>query len=1008
MITIYEDEDLRNYFCRLASKEPTKDRAKGNRVLVRFYTTEVSPGVVLQTTSALSSLNQTVSSDLSIFAPFWVLRHLKVLPGDEVKYEQLPWNADSVCRIGSHSSRLPDEIRLIFREHINYRHWDEYSPADLGHSMPGEWDSKWPSGLTSDGVSAMIPSLLANTPLYHKAVVALDVLQTTIMFEVEIAGVRDLSIVWLIGSDYLRSSVTKINDRGDESESFVMKNKALFVVDITKTHTEESGTPPSLDAYATISTACTGASAVPLTPSGQRLLHKLMVLVTCAVSPADEHWGGPRSVVVSGPPGSGKSSLARALSSSLSGCTLLTLNTRDLLSYLSSSAGQRSAEALAHTEPGRHGPLGALLDRFAALCGPCLSSSSANITTISSSNSSSSSSGEGDTVYTPAHGSPRRVVLIIDDAHLLQLAPLVASSREDELPVRAALWAELQVLSRTGSGVLPLARAAHCLSSLLGALSVLGRVQMRGASSHPHEFGDSLGGEERVSIAVVGLSSLPPHLQPQAHQGCPVFETVVSLPRGGEEDRTVVLGHALQREHCDVGAGGSGAIARIAALLSGYSPADIVAVARQAKALALAPSLSPSAAIHANEEEDERQHSDTGALHVPWSALIRAASQVTPATLSQTLDGDGDGGSGGAQGHWDGGEAPSSLAWASFVGYEEAKSLVLTRLLRRPEAEAEAEAEAEGGGEGGSSGSLRAWARGGATPGAGAAGAVLYGPSGCGKTHLGRVVCSEARALGYNHLLSSGTALLSPYFGGSEERVRNMFANARAASPCVLFIDDFDVLAMRRSGGAGASGGGTESDVAARVLSTFLNELDGLQNVSSVGADSDEEASHRVVVVVAVAHLSSLDEALVRPGRLHLHIHLDYPTLPQAAAVMSARLADTPLSKGARAGEGEGEGWIMEVCRELLERRIGAGSSKWRLASVTDVLQLCDMGVRAAIREQVALVEQSRKGSGGSIAFDGAVLTKEHLLQSLPPAQVPEQRAKKREQDEVEIKPFVF
>ena len=349
---------------------------------------------------------------------------------------------------------------------------------------------------------------------------------------------------------------------------------------------------------------------------------------------------------------------------------------------------------------------------------------------------------------TPAHGSPRRVVLIIDDAHLLQLAPLVASSREDELPVRAALWAELQVLSRTGSGVLPLARAAHCLSSLLGALSVLGRVQMRGASSHPHEFGDSLGGDERISIAVVGLSSLPPHLQPQAHQGCPVFETVVSLPRGGGRARAVVLGHALQREHCAVGAGGTdggGAeeIARIAALLSGYSPADIVAVARQAKALSLASSSASSrAAIHANEEEDESQNSGAGALHVPWSALIRAASQVTPAALSRTLDGDGDGdgGSGGAQGHWDGGEVPS-LSWASFVGYEEAKSLVLTRLLRRP--------EAEGGGGGGSSGSLRAWAwgRGGATPGAGAAGAVLYGPSGCGNTHLGRVACSEARAL---------------------------------------------------------------------------------------------------------------------------------------------------------------------------------------------------------------------------------------------------------------------
>lgn len=1011
MVFLYEEEELSNYLCRLASKVAKDEGTRRHRALVRLYTEEVSPGVVLQTIGAPVMVLENVADAASIFAPVWVLRHLKVVPGDEVKCEQVPLNEENVRRIGSQDSGVPDKIRLVYREHVNYRHWDEYSPLDAGVSIPGEWDSKWPLGLSSDVLSVMTPSLLAGVPLCHGAVVAFDVLQTLVMFEVDIVGVGGPSVVWMIGSEYLRASTADSNHdihNNDTGTLGIEKKKAnrLFLIEVPKKSeddNEDAGLSKGQgNAGTEATTAGTEAAAAKahLTPSGQLLLQKLTVLATSAlpsVSPdaaaPAKRWSGPRSAVVCGPQGAGKSFLGEVLFSSLCslpGCTVLRLRARDLLAHLSSSSrpGATDAEiesqtdAEAETGDGEYS-LDALLASFTALCGPSLSTTSA--------------------APAPARGIHRPTVVVIDDVHLLQLAPLVASNREDELACRSVYWAELKALNSTGSGVFPVARVAHCLRRLLHVLSLSGRSQCPGATHASRASGEDQ--ENQRPLVVIGLSSLPPHQQPRSHQGCPVFETAFSVPRGDARDRAVILRYALQREQCSVGTDGgegleAGGVSRAAGLLSGYSPADIVTVARHAKALALAASTAPTPVPRAGTSAQ--------VLHVPWGVLMQAVSQVTPAALTQGVDGDDNEGASQSQSRsrWDAGNG-DALSWDDFAGYQQAKSLVLTRLLRVSEERAPAR------------GSLQAWVQGGVAGKGGSAGAVLHGPSGCGKTHLGRVVCSEARKLGYNHLVSSGTSLLSPYYGGSEERVRNLFVSARAAAPCVLFIDDFEVLAMRRGGatgtdgggdGSSGGGGGTESDVAGRVLSTFLNELDGVSAGPGTGGELEDEAagagagaSRRVVVIVAVPDLSCLDEALIRPGRLHLHILLDYPNLQEAAAVMRARLRGTPLAPGALQEEGGvGAGWIVDVCRHLLECKIGSGSSRWRLATVSDVLQLCDVAVRAAIREQVAAYGEGGDEREG--ALRQAVLTKEHLLQSHPPLETHERVAR----DEKESKPFVF
>ena len=97
-------------------------------------------------------------------------------------------------------------------------------------------------------------------------------------------------------------------------------------------------------------------------------------------------------------------------------------------------------------------------------------------------------------------------------------------------------------------------------------------------------------------------------------------------------------------------------------------------------------------------------------------------------------------------------------------------------------------------------------------------GALLYGPPGCGKTLVAR---AAAAAAGLRLISVKGPELLNKYIGQSEAGVRNLFARASAAAPCVLFFDEFDAIAPRR--------GHDNTGVTDRVVNQLLTELDGVQ-----------------------------------------------------------------------------------------------------------------------------------------------------------------------------------
>lgn len=132
-------------------------------------------------------------------------------------------------------------------------------------------------------------------------------------------------------------------------------------------------------------------------------------------------------------------------------------------------------------------------------------------------------------------------------------------------------------------------------------------------------------------------------------------------------------------------------------------------------------------------------------------------------------------------------------------------------------------------------------------------GVLLYGPPGCSKTLMVKALATEA---GLNFLAVKGAEILSMYVGESERSLREVFRKARAARPSIIFFDEIDAIASRRSS---TSQGGVN------VLTTLLNEMDGIEELRNV------------LVIAATNKPDVLDPALMRPGRLDNILYIGPP-----------------------------------------------------------------------------------------------------------------------------------
>jgi cell division protease FtsH len=138
-------------------------------------------------------------------------------------------------------------------------------------------------------------------------------------------------------------------------------------------------------------------------------------------------------------------------------------------------------------------------------------------------------------------------------------------------------------------------------------------------------------------------------------------------------------------------------------------------------------------------------------------------------------------------------------------------------------------------------------------------GLLLVGPPGTGKTLLARAVAGEA---GVPYFSLSGADFLEMYVGVGAARVRNLFAQAERAAPCVVFIDEIDAIGKARS--AGGTGSNEERD---QTLNQLLVCMDGF------------DGNKGVVVLAATNRPETLDPALVRPGRFDRNVTVDRPDL---------------------------------------------------------------------------------------------------------------------------------
>lgn len=137
-------------------------------------------------------------------------------------------------------------------------------------------------------------------------------------------------------------------------------------------------------------------------------------------------------------------------------------------------------------------------------------------------------------------------------------------------------------------------------------------------------------------------------------------------------------------------------------------------------------------------------------------------------------------------------------------------------------------------------------------------GFILAGPSGVGKTLIAKAVAGEANV---PFFAITGSQFTEKYVGVGAARVRELFATAKAYSPCIIFIDEVDAIARRRSGDD--SGANVERD---STLNQLLTEMSGFNE------------DNNIIVIAATNRLNLLDEAFTRPGRFDRTIQLSLPT----------------------------------------------------------------------------------------------------------------------------------
>ncbi|MGC8558034.1 MAG: AAA family ATPase, partial [Nitrososphaeria archaeon] len=178
-------------------------------------------------------------------------------------------------------------------------------------------------------------------------------------------------------------------------------------------------------------------------------------------------------------------------------------------------------------------------------------------------------------------------------------------------------------------------------------------------------------------------------------------------------------------------------------------------------------------------------------------------------------------------------------------------------------------------------------------------GVLLYGPPGCGKTLLAKALANETDASFYS---INGPEIMSKYYGETEAKLREIFKEAKKNAPSIIFIDELDSIAPKRSEAFG------EAEV--RVVAQLLTLMDGLKDRGDV------------IVIGATNRVEDVDPALRRPGRFDRELEIGVPNEDGRLEILNIHIRGMPLESGvdlkkyARMTAGYSGADLAALCRE--------------------------------------------------------------------------------------------
>jgi transitional endoplasmic reticulum ATPase len=330
--------------------------------------------------------------------------------------------------------------------------------------------------------------------------------------------------------------------------------------------------------------------------------------------------------------------------------------------------------------------------------------------------------------------------------------------------------------------------------------------------------------KSRGQVIVIGATNIPNVLDP-------------ALRRPGRFDREISISipdkngrlEILQIHSRGMPLASDVDLKRLAEITHGFVGADLEALCREAAMVTLR-KIMPKIEF----EADYIPYELLSELEVTMNDFLEALKEVEPSAIREIFT-----------------EIPD-VKWDDVGGLEEAKRVLMETIewpLKYPELFEQANTKP-------------------------AKGILLTGPPGTGKTLLAKAVASQSEV---NFISVKGPALLSKWVGESERGIREVFRKAKQASPCIIFFDEIDAIAPVR-------GSSADSHVTERVISQFLTELDGIEELKGI------------VVLAASNRPDIIDPALLRPGRFDVQLELPVPDEKTRLEIFKIHTRDKPLA----------------------------------------------------------------------------------------------------------------